>query len=167
MHVHWFYFISPGSLSLRCRLLHLSYFPPRRTSSYFSGCVCICARAISKADPCQVPGRLISFVFRTVSSIYPLPVERKGGKSRRYCDSGEPNLTRKAQFPPKLLLLLGSTHSIVQVITFSVAPSSSEETGSPRRASGQRMQFGLAQTDQNSYEIFALVTVGNNNFSKK
>ena len=61
--------------------IHLSYFPLRRISSYFSArvslCVCVCTP--TKADSCQVLGRLISFVFHTVSSIYPSPVERGGG----------------------------------------------------------------------------------------
>lgn len=110
--VSFLYFISSASLVSQryCCFtsIHLSYFPPRRISSYFSVCVCVytCVCTLSKADSCQVLGRLISFVFHTVSSIYPSPVER-GGKSLRYCYSGEQNLTRMAQFPQKQLLLLG------------------------------------------------------------
>lgn len=86
--------------------IHLSYFSSRQILNYFSTRVCVSVCALSKADFCQVLGRLISFVFHTVSSIYPSPVER-GGKSLRYCYSGEQNLTRMAQFPQKQLLLLG------------------------------------------------------------
>lgn len=41
--------------------------------------------------------------------------------------------------PREAAFIIRPTHSVVQVITFSVALSSSEETGFPRRASGQRM----------------------------
>lgn len=60
--------------------------------------------------------------------------------------------------PTEAAFIIRPTHSTVQVITFSVALSSSEETGSPKRASGLGIQFGLAQTNQNSYKIFAVVT---------
>lgn len=82
----------------------LIFRPDRYRTILARTCVRMCA--LSKADSCQVLGRLISFVFHTVSSIYPSPVER-GGKSLRYCYSGEQNLTRMAQFPQKQLLLLG------------------------------------------------------------
>lgn len=117
-------------------------------------CVCV-SYALSKADSCQVLGRLISFVFRTVSSIYPSPVERGGGISevlllwRTQPDTHGP-------IPTEAAFIIRPTRGIVQVITFSVALSSSEETGLPRRASGQRIQSGLAQTE--SYNIFVLVT---------
>ena len=68
---------------------------------------CLSACVSAKPNSCQIGGRLISFVFPTVSSIYPSPVEKRGGKSLRYCYSGEQSLTRMAQFPPKQLLLLG------------------------------------------------------------
>lgn len=60
--------------------------------------------------------------------------------------------------PTEAAFIIRPTHSTVQVITFSVALSSSEETGLPKRASGLGIQFGLAQTNQNSYKIFAVVT---------
>lgn len=60
--------------------------------------------------------------------------------------------------PTEAAFIIRPTHSTVQVITFSVALSSSEETGFPKRASGLGIHFGLAQTNQNSYKIFAVVT---------
>lgn len=128
--------------------IHLSYFPLRRISSYFSACVCVCVCvcAPSKADSCQVLGRLISFVFHTVSSIYPSPVERGGELSEvLLLWRAEPDT--HGPIPTEAAFIIRPTHSIVQVITFSVALSSSEETGFPKRASGQRIQFGLAQTN--------------------
>lgn len=141
--------------------IHLSYFPPRRISSYFSARACghLCALvcALSKADSCQILGRLISFVFHTVSSIYPSPVER-GGKISEVLLLWRAEPDTHGPIPTEAAFIIRPTHSIVQAITFSVALSSSEETGSPKRASGQRIQCGLAQTNQNSYKIFALVT---------
>lgn len=40
-------------------------------------CVHACARD-PDAESCQAAGRLISFVFRTASSIYPFPVAERG-----------------------------------------------------------------------------------------
>lgn len=99
----------------------------------------MCAQ--SKADSCQVWGRLISFVFRTVSSIYPFSAEagkRGGGVSEGFLLwRAEPDMP--GPIPTEVAFIIRPTHSVVQVITFSVALSSSEETGFPKRANGQRM----------------------------
>lgn len=107
-------------------------------------CALVCV--LSKADSCQILGRLISFVFHTVSSIYPSPVER-GGKISEVLLLWRAEPDTHGPIPTEAAFIIRPTHSIVQAITFSVALSSSEETGSPKRASGQRIQCGLAQTN--------------------
>lgn len=82
--------------------------------------------------------RLISFVFRTVSSIYPIPGE-EGGKSQRYCDSWEQKTWHThAPIPTEAAFIIRLPPGIVQLITFSLTLSSSEVVGpSPeRRARG-------------------------------
>lgn len=96
----------------------------------------------TKADSCQALERLISFVFHTVSSIYPSPVELGdrgvGGISEvLLLWRAEPDT--HGPIPTEAAFIIRPTHSTVQVITFSVALSSSEETGFPKRASGQRV----------------------------
>lgn len=149
MSVSWFYFISPGSLVSVVILLQsicLIFHSDGYQAILAPMCVYICVCALSKADFCQVLGRLISFVFHTVSSIYPFPVERGGEVSEvLLLWRAEPDT--HGPIPTEAAFIIRPTHSIVQVITFSVALSSSEETGFPKRASGQRIQFGLAQTN--------------------
>lgn len=60
--------------------------------------------------------------------------------------------------PTEAAFIIRPTHGIAQVITFSVALSSSEETGLPMRVNIVRIQFGLAGTSQNSERIFGVVT---------
>lgn len=121
------YFVSWGYWVSECPRhflsVHLSYFSHRLISSYFSVYVCVFVNVCkSKVDACQVLGRLISFVFQTVSSIYPSPVERGwGGEVSVVLLLWRAEPDTHGPIPTEAAFIIRPTCCIVQVITFSVA----------------------------------------------
>lgn len=119
------------------------------------------------ADSCQAAGRLISFVFHTVSSIYPLPVEEGGGWGW-----GVPEVLLPWRAEPD------TRGPIPTEEAFIIRPSRRQRTShyffccskliwlsqESQRARGW-IQFGSAQTNVESNKIFAPVTQVKNNFA--
>lgn len=91
-------------------------------------------------ESCQAAGRLISFVFHTVSSIYPFPVAERGWGG---WVGGVPEVLllwraepdTRGPIPTEAAFIIRPACSNALVITFSVAVSSS---GFPKRVSRQR-----------------------------
>lgn len=93
----------------------------------------------------QLARRLISFVFCSVSSIYPQPAEGREGNLAGPGARGRAQPDTRALIPHRKRFYYQASLCLAPVITFLCARSSSEESDTSLESSGWRIYAGLVQ----------------------